>query len=83
MENVRCRVHLQRNATAYVLKSDMREEVAADIRSIFNAPDGEEADRLLAMTIETYSKKDSRLALWMEDNMPDGLAVFAMPEKHR
>jgi len=33
-----CQTHLQRNAAAYVPKIDMREGVAADIRSIFNAP---------------------------------------------
>lgn len=79
----RCQVHLQRNATAYVPKADMREGVAADIRSIFNAPDREEADRLLAKSIEKYSKTAGRLAVWMEENIPEGLAVFAMPEKHR
>lgn len=79
----RCQVHLQRNATAYVPKTDMREGVAADMRSIFNAPDREEADRLLVKTIEKYSKTAGRLAVWMEENIPEGLAVFAMPEKHR
>ncbi len=79
----RCQVHLQRNATAYVPKADMREGVAADIRSIFNAPDREDADRLLAKAIEKYSEKAGRLAIWMEENIPEGLAVFAMPDKHR
>jgi putative transposase len=79
----RCQVHLQRNATAYVPKTDMREGVAADMRSIFNAPDREEADRLLVKTIEKYSKTAGRLAVWMEENIPEGLAVFALPEKHR
>lgn len=79
----RCQVHLQRNATAYVPKVELREAVAADIRSIFNAPDREEADRLLSKTIDKYSEKAVRLASWMEENIPEGLAVFAMPEKHR
>jgi putative transposase len=79
----RCQVHLQRNATAYVPKADMREAVAADIRSIFNAPDRKEADRLLGKTIEKYSEKAGRLAVWLEENIAEGLAVFAMPEKHR
>lgn len=79
----RCQVHLQRNATAYVPKAELREAVAADIRSIFNAPDREEADRLLAKTVDKYSEKAVRLASWMEENIPEGLAVFAMPEKHR
>ena len=79
----RCQVHLQRNAAAYVPKIDMREAVAADLRSIFNAPDREEADRLLGKAIEKYSKTAGRLAVWMEENIPEGLAVFALPEKHR
>jgi len=79
----RCQVHLQRNASAYVPKAHMRESVAADIRSIFNAPDREEADRLLNKAIENYSKTAGRLAVWMEENIPEGLTVFAMPEKHR
>ena len=79
----RCQVHLQRNATAYVPKVDMREEVASDIRSVFSAPNREEADRLLINIIEKYSRTASRLAVWMEENIHEGLTVFAMPEKHR
>ena len=79
----RCQVHLQRNAAAYVPKIELRETVASDIRNIFNAPDREEADRLLARAVEKYSKTAARLSIWMEDNIPEGLAVFAMPEKHR
>lgn len=79
----RCQVHLQRNAAAYVPKVEMRDMVAADIRSIFNAPDRDEADRLLGKTIDKYSKTAVRLATWMEENIPEGLEVFAMPEKHR
>ncbi len=79
----RCQVHLQRNAGAYIPKVEMREAVAADIRSIFNAPDLEEAERLLAKTVEKYREKAARLAVWMEENLPDGFAVFALPAKHR
>lgn len=79
----RCQVHLQRNATAYVPKVDMREAVAADIRAVFNAPDLEEAQRLLDKKVEKYRETAARLAVWMEDNIPEGLAVFSMPEKHR
>ena len=79
----RCQVHLQRNAAAYVPKVDMREAVAADIRAVFNAPDLEEAQRLLDKKVEKYRETAARLAVWMEENIPEGLAVFAMPEKHR
>ncbi|MDF7809324.1 IS256 family transposase [Pontiellaceae bacterium B12219] len=79
----RCQVHLQRNAQAYIPKADMREGVAADIRTIFNAPDKEEAERLLSKTVEKYRNKAARLAVWMEENLPDGFAIFAFPAKHR
>ena len=42
----RCQFHLQRNASAYVPKQDMKPQVAADIRAIFNAQDKAEADAL-------------------------------------
>jgi transposase-like protein len=79
----RCQVHLQRNASAYIPKVEMREGVAADIRSIFNAPDLEEAERLLEKTVEKYREKAARLAVWLEENLPDGFAVFGLPAKHR
>ena len=43
----RCQFHLQQNAIHYVPKMAMRTEVAEDLRSVFNAPDRHEADRLL------------------------------------
>jgi transposase-like protein len=79
----RCQVHLQRNAAACIPRVEMREEVAADIRNIFNAPDREEAERLLGKTVEKYKEKAGRLAVWMEENLPDGFAVFTLPVHHR
>ena len=79
----RCQVHMQRNATAYVPRLDRREGVATDIRSIFNAPDKNEADRLLAKTVEKYQESAPKLAKWMESNIPEGLTVFALPAPHR
>jgi transposase-like protein len=79
----RCQVHLQRNATAYVPKVAMREEVARDIRTIFNAPDKAEAERFLEIAVEKYSKTASKLSGWLEQNIPEGLTVFSLPENQR
>ncbi len=79
----RCQFHLQQNATAYVPKVDMRSEVAADIRSIFNAPDANEAERLLKIATEKYRATAPKLAEWMEQNVPEGLTVLTRPESHR
>jgi transposase-like protein len=61
----------------------MKKEVAADIKAIFDAPNRQEAERLLVLTVEKYQEKASRLAQWMEDNLPEGLTVFAFPAEHR
>jgi len=79
----RCQCHLQRDAQAHITKHDLKSEVAADIRAVFNAPSPEEAKRLLAAAVEKYSKTQSKLAAWMEDNIPEGLAVFGLPEPMR
>lgn len=79
----RCQVHLQGNAASYVPRLSMRKEVARDIRSIFNAPNKEEAYRLLELSVEKYKKTASKLSSWMEANIPEGLTVFLLPENHR
>jgi transposase-like protein len=79
----RCQFHLQQNATAYVPRKEMLSEVANDIRIIFNAPDRPTAEVYLKKTIEKYASKASRLANWMEKNIPEGLTVFSFPAEHR
>ncbi len=79
----RCQFHLQQNAQAYIPRKAMKKEVAADIKAIFNAPNRQEAERLLALTVTKYQEKASRLAEWMETNIPEGLTIFAFPAEHR
>lgn len=75
----RCQFHLQQNAQAYVPRQSMKGEVAADIRAIFNAANRQEAEALLSKTVQKYAKSASRLATWMEENLPEGFTVFAFP----
>ena len=79
----RCQFHLQQNAQAYVPKQSMKEEVAEDIRSIFNSANREEADRLLKLAIAKYAKTASQLSAWMEANIPEGLNVFNFKRSHQ
>ena len=79
----RCQMHLQQNAQAYVTKASLKGDVASDIRSVFNARSLEDARRLLAEIVEKYSKMQSKLSAWMEDNIPEGLTVFSFPEQVR
>jgi transposase-like protein len=79
----RCQFHLQQNAQAYVPRKSMLAEVAHDIRTIFNAPDRAAAQAYLAQTVKKYEKSASRLADWMETNLPEGLTVFNFPTNHQ
>lgn len=79
----RCQFHLQQNAQSYVLKKSMKKEVASDIRSILQAPDDEEAKRLLQKIIKKYQDSAPELAAWMEKNVPESLTVMQFPEHHR
>jgi len=79
----RCQFHLQQNASQYVPRLSMKREVAADIRAIFNAPDRAQAEAQLRKVVEKYAKTASRLANWLEGNIPEGLTVFSFPEEHR
>ena len=79
----RCQFHLQRNAQAYIPKASMRSEVARDLRAVFNATDRNDADERLAKTVEKYRDAAPKLAEWMETAIPEGLAVFALPESCR
>lgn len=79
----RCHVHLMRNAMAYIPKIAMRKGVMNDIKSILTAPDLEMARYLLDRSIKKYEKTASKLALWMEENIPEGFAVFKLDKKYR
>lgn len=79
----RCQFHLQQNAGAYLPRQSMRLEVAADIRSMFNAPDRKTAEELLQAAIQKYAVSAPRLSAWLESNLSEGFSVFDFPLEHR
>lgn len=79
----RCQFHFQQNAMAHVPKIHMREEVARDIRSIFNASDLAEAQRRLQIVAQKYQESAPKLSQWIETHAPEALTVFSLPEAHR
>jgi putative transposase len=79
----RCQFHVIQNALRYIPSDAMQEEVVADLRDIFDAPDRAEADRRLRRAVEKYADSASRLADWMETNIPESLSVFCLPARHR
>jgi transposase-like protein len=79
----RCQFHFQQNAVAYVPKIHMREEVAREIRAMFNSVDLAEAKRRLKNLVEKYKESAPKLAEWLEANAEECFTVFSRPEAQR
>jgi len=79
----RCQFHLQQNASQYAPKQELKVPVADHIRAVFNAQDRAEADALLERAVQKYEKSAPKLADRVEENLPEGLTVFAFPAAHR
>lgn len=79
----RCQFHLQQNAGPHVPRQAMRMEVAADIRSMFNAPDRKTAEEFLQAAIQKYAVSAPKLSAWLEENLAEGFTVFDFPLEHR
>jgi len=79
----RCQFHLQQNAQAYVPRLEQRPEVAAAIRSVFDCPTRTAAEQRLKELVTHYTPTAPKLATWLEENLPQGLTVFALPAPHR
>lgn len=79
----RCQFHLMQNAMGHIPSETMQQEVVADLRDIFAAPDRGEADRRLKSVVAKYAESAPKLADWMEKNVPESLTVFCLPVSHR
>jgi putative transposase len=79
----RCQFHLAQNAIHHAPSLAIRKRIGAELRQIWNASDPNLATESLRRLVESYRDKAAKLAAWLEDNVPDGLAVFTLPEDHR
>ena len=61
---------------------ELKAEVAADIRAIFNARDKTEAVAVLDQAVAPYEKLAPKLARGLEPNIPEGLTVFGWERAH-
>lgn len=79
----RCQFHISQDAMQYVPKIEMRKEVGADLRDIFDAPHRAEAQRRLDLAVEKYRDKAPKLSEWREGSVPEGFTAFILPATHR
>ena len=79
----RCQFHLAQNAVHHAPNAAIRRRLGGELRRIWNAPTMAVAEAELARLVAEYRGTADRLADWLEQNVPEGLAVFSLPEPHR
>ena len=79
----RCQFHLAQNAIHHAPSLAIRKRIGAELRQVWNAPNLATATENLRQMVESYQEKAPKLAAWLEDSVPEGLAVFSLPDHHR
>lgn len=79
----RCQFHLAHNAVQHGPSLEIRKRIGKQLRVVWNAQDLAAAQSALADLVTSYQGKADKLADWLENNIPEGLTVFALPEHHR
>jgi transposase-like protein len=79
----RCQFHLAQNAIHHAPSLAIRKRIGGELRQVWNAPNLPVAEENLRQLVVSYRDKAAKLAQWLEDNVPEGLAVFTLPEHHR
>jgi transposase-like protein len=79
----RCQYHLAQNAIHHSPNRAIREVIGKQLRRVWDAPDIKAAETGLARLVESYREPAAKLADWLEVAIPEGLAVFTLPERHR
>ncbi len=69
-------IHHARNRT-------IKKRIGAELRRVWNADSLDDAKETLKRLVESYAETAPDLANWLETNVPEGLAVFTLPEAHR
>jgi len=57
--------------------------IGAELRTVWNAASLAKAETALADLVTAYRETAPKLAEWLEENIPEGLSVFSLPEHHR
>jgi len=79
----RCQFHLAQNAIHHAPNMTVRKRIGTELRRIWNAATVEGAQGELDRLVACYRDSAPRLADWLENNVPEGLAVMRWPPHHR
>jgi transposase-like protein len=79
----RCQYHLAANAIQQSPNNEIRKSIGSQLGSVWNALTVAKAKERLVELVQEYRIKHPKFADWLENNIPEGLNVFALPEEHR
>ena len=79
----RCQFHLAQNAIHHAPSHAIRSVIGAELRAVWNARDITAANEELRLLVQRYAKTAPDLSRWLERNIPEGMAVFSLPDTHR
>ncbi|MCJ2180946.1 IS256 family transposase [Novosphingobium album (ex Hu et al. 2023)] len=79
----RSQFHLAQNAIHHAPNAMIRKRIGSELRAVWNAETLPKAETALAELVANYRDTAPKLAAWLEENVPEGLAVFTLPEHHR
>jgi putative transposase len=78
----RCQFHLAQNAIQHAPNLAIRKAIGAELRAVWDAPSLGSAEEELKRLVAKYRTPAPKLAAWLENNVPEGLAVFKLPRDH-
>jgi len=79
----RCQFHLAQNAIHHAPNLAIRKRIGKELRRVWDAADLKAAEAELARLVESHRESAPKLADWLEAAIPEGLAVFSLPERHQ
>ena len=79
----RCQFHLAANAFHHAPNTPSAGASGTGLRGVWNASSLPKAQAALDELVANYRDIAPALATWLENRVPEGLAVFTLPEHHR
>jgi transposase-like protein len=79
----RCQFHLAQNAIHHAPNLAIRRAIGTELRAVWDARNLGAAQEELKRLAAKYRGTAPKLAAWLEDNVPEGLAVYKLPAEHR
>ena len=79
----RCQFHLTQNAKKHCPNTQIKKGIAKELRTVYDAENLEQAEAALDDLVAKYSTSAPKLAVWLENNVPEALSVFSLPKEHQ